>query len=139
MDGSGHSGGGGGRHRANTGGSAASGPTNPMLEEFRNNKSSASTWTVADIRGHVVDFCRDQNGSRFIQQRLEVAPQSEKDLIMEEIVSASGGGLTALCGDVFGNYVVQKLLEVGDDKMLEDIMKSALQGEMMNLSMQMYG
>ena len=36
---------------------------------------------------------------------------------------ASGGGLTALCGDVFGNYVVQKLLEVGDDKMLEDIMQ----------------
>ena len=139
MDASGHSGGGGGRNRTNTGSSAASGPVNPMLEEFRNNKTSASTWTVADIRGHVVDFCRDQNGSRFIQQRLEVAPPSEKDMVMEEVIAASGGGLTALCGDVFGNYVVQKLLEVGDDKMLEDIMQNALKGEMMNLSMQMYG
>jgi len=139
MDGSGHSGHSFSRNRPNTVGSAAAGPTNPMLEEFRNNKSSASTWTVADIRGHVVDFCRDQNGSRFIQQRLEVAPQSEKDIVMEEVMAASIGGLTALCGDVFGNYVVQKLLEVGDEKMLEDIMKSALIGEMMNLSMQMYG
>jgi len=129
------------RHRTNTGSSATnSGPTNPMLEEFRHNKSSASTWTVSDIRGHVVDFCRDQNGSRFIQQRLEVAPPAEKDLVMEELLAASGGdGLAALCGDVFGNYVVQKLLEVGDAKVLGSIYEGALVGHMMELSMQMYG
>ena len=129
------------RHRSNTGSSATnSGPTNPMLEEFRHNKSSASTWTVSDIRGHVVDFCRDQNGSRFIQQRLEVAPPAEKDLVMEELLAASGGdGLAALCGDVFGNYVVQKLLEVGDAKILGSIYEGALVGHMMELSMQMYG
>ena len=61
---------------------------------------------------------------------------------MEELLAvgtSSGGGLAALCGDVFGNYVVQKLLEVGDAKILEQIYEGALVGHMMELSMQMYG
>ena len=30
-----------------------------------------------DIRGYVYDFCKDQFGSRFIQQKLEVAAPHE--------------------------------------------------------------
>ena len=30
-----------------------------------------------DIHGHVFDFCRDQFGSRFIQQKLETATPAE--------------------------------------------------------------
>jgi len=111
----------------------ATGPLNPLLEEFRSSKSTA--WTIFDIKGSVVDFCQDQNGSRFIQQRLEVAGSAEKEAIMEEVRP----GLTDLCADVFGNYVVQKLLELGDDEMREDILQNALKGEMLKLSMQMYG
>ena len=43
-----------------------------------------------------MDFCHDQNGSRFIQQRLEVAGSAEKEAIMEEILT----DLPALCIDV---------------------------------------
>jgi Pumilio-family RNA binding repeat len=38
-----------------------------------------------DLRGHTVQFCRDQHGSRFIQQKLEVATENEKGAFFEEV------------------------------------------------------
>ena len=84
--------------------------------------------------GHVVEFCQDQNGSRFIQQRLEVGSQAERDLVMLEVLPA----IRRLRNDVFGNYVVQKLLEHGSAHMKHDI-RDTLKGEMLKLSLQMYG
>jgi pumilio RNA-binding family len=43
-----------------------------------------------------------------------------------------------LRNDVFGNYVVQKLLDFGTPKMKDDL-RETLQGEMLQLSLQMYG
>ena len=59
--------------------------------------------------GHVVAFCQDQHGSRFIQQRLEVCNEDEKQLVFEEILLVTNPLMT----DVFGNYVLQKLFEYG--------------------------
>ena len=73
-----------------------------LLADIRAGRSRAP-WTVHDVRGHVVEFCLDQNGSRFIQQRLEVAADEEKELVVEEVVLA----IVDLQNDVFGNYVVQ--------------------------------
>ena len=104
-----------------------------LLNEIRAAKSR-NQWTIHDIKGHVVEFCLDQNGSRFIQQRLEVAEPNEKDSVMDEIVPA----IKELQNDVFGNYVVQKLYEFGTDKMKTDL-KGTLDGNMLLLSLQMYG
>lgn len=41
--------------------------------------------TLQDLRGHLYPFCRDQHGSRLVQQQLEVA---EPELVM----GARGGG-----------------------------------------------
>jgi len=103
-----------------------------LLEEFRCAKNRS--WTINDIQGHIVEFCQDQNGSRFIQQRLETAKVSEKELVMVEVLPC----IRRLRNDVFGNYVVQKLLENGSESMKEEL-KHTLQGEMLSLSMQMYG
>jgi len=103
-----------------------------LLEEFRATKSR--DWTIRDIEGHVVEFCQDQNGSRFIQQRLELGDTSEHRIVMNEVLPA----IHRLRNDVFGNYVVQKLLEFGSPKMKVDI-RDTLQGEMLHLSLQMYG
>ena len=84
--------------------------------------------------GHVVEFCQDQNGSRFIQQRLEVADTTEKELVMNEVLPA----VSVLRNDVFGNYVVQKLLEHGSDNMKASL-RDTLIREMLPLSLQMYG
>lgn len=86
------------------------------------------------LTGHIVEFCQDQNGSRFIQQRLEVGNNEEKEVVMAEVLPA----VRRLRNDVFGNYVVQKLLEFGTPKMKEDLQET-LQGEMLLLSLQMYG
>jgi len=103
-----------------------------LLEEFRMAKNRS--WTTNDIKGHIVEFCQDQNGSRFIQQRLEVADDAEKMLVMAEVLPS----VRRLRNDVFGNYVVQKLLEHGTKSMQIELKKS-LEGEVYTLSMQIYG
>jgi pumilio RNA-binding family len=76
----------------------------------------------------------DQNGSRFIQQRLEMGDQLEQQIVAREVLPA----IRRLRNDVFGNYVVQKLLDFGSQKVRADI-RDTLEGEMMQLSLQMYG
>mmetsp|Transcript_16960 Transcript_16960/g.34424 ORF Transcript_16960/g.34424 Transcript_16960/m.34424 type:complete len:973 (+) Transcript_16960:350-3268(+) len=104
-----------------------------LLNEIRSAKSR-NQWTIHDIQGHIVEFCLDQNGSRFIQQRLEVANANEKNAVMGEVIPA----IKDLQNDVFGNYVVQKLFEFGTDEMKAGL-KGTLKGNMLSLSLQMYG
>ena len=106
--------------------------SSPVLEEFRASKSR--DWTVRQIEGYVVEFCQDQNGSRFIQQRLELGDPVEQTIVMKEVLPA----IRRLRNDVFGNYVVQKLLDFGTAEAKLEIRKT-LEGEMLQLSLQMYG
>lgn len=104
-----------------------------LLDEFKNKKNNRD-WSINDIKGCIVNFCKDQNGSRFVQQRLEVGDISEKEIVVAEVLPA----IDQLRDDVFGNYVVQKLLDFGTDKMKQDL-RDTLSGEMVPLSMQVYG
>ena len=104
----------------------------PVLEEFRASKSR--DWTMRQIEGYVLEFCQDQNGSRFIQQRLELSDPVEQQIVMKEVLPA----IRRLRNDVFGNYVVQKLLDFGTPDMKREI-RQTLEGEMLQLSLQMYG
>lgn len=106
---------------------------NSLLEDYKAKKNNRD-WTAFDVKGHIVEFCQDQNGSRFIQQRLEIGDVGEKDIVMTEVLPE----VVRLRNDVFGNYVVQKLLGFGTDKMKEDL-RDTMIGEMVQLSMQMYG
>ncbi|KAL7580795.1 hypothetical protein ACA910_001073 [Epithemia clementina (nom. ined.)] len=106
--------------------------SSPLLEEFRTNKNRQ--WTVPQIEGHIVEFCQDQNGSRFIQQRLELGDSLEQDVVVREVLPS----IRRLRNDVFGNYVVQKLLDFGSPQVRASI-RDTLEGEMLQLSLQMYG
>lgn len=64
---------------------------------------------MRDLANHIVEFSQDQHGSRFIQQKLERASASEKQLVFQEILSSAYSLMT----DVFGNYVIQKFFEYG--------------------------
>lgn len=103
-----------------------------LLDEYRSSKSR--NWTAHDVRGHISEFCQDQNGSRFIQQRLEVADTAEKEVILTEVLSS----IERLRNDVFGNYVVQKLFDHGTDSMRVKL-KLSMVGEVEQLSRHMYG
>jgi pumilio RNA-binding family len=118
--------------RGRGGDSKSASSSSVLLEEFRSTKSR--DWTMRRIEGHVVEFCQDQNGSRFIQQRLEMGDVTEQQIVMKEVLPA----IRRLRNDVFGNYVVQKLLDFGTPKMKADI-RDTLEGEMLPLSLQMYG
>merc|ERR1719410_1210883 len=62
------------------------------------------------IGANVIEkLARDQNGSRFIQQRLESASLQDKEGVFAQIRRNA----LALCEDVFGNYVIQKFFEHG--------------------------
>ncbi|KAL3807999.1 hypothetical protein ACHAXA_011161 [Cyclostephanos tholiformis] len=65
-----------------------------------------------------IKVAKDQDGSRFIQQRLAVADE--------------------LWNDVYGNFIVQKLLEFGTDGMKEGLAKR-LRSETLSLSTRVYG
>mmetsp|Transcript_13139 Transcript_13139/g.37289 ORF Transcript_13139/g.37289 Transcript_13139/m.37289 type:complete len:688 (+) Transcript_13139:582-2645(+) len=103
-----------------------------LLEEFRNNKNRK--FGLQDIKGCVVEFSRDQYGSRFIQQKLEEATSEESDLIFGEIHPHA----FRLMVDVFGNYVIQKFFEHGTHRQVE-LLGQALAGHVLYLSLQIYG
>ncbi|KAG6491009.1 hypothetical protein ZIOFF_052341 [Zingiber officinale] len=76
----------------------------------------------------------DQYGSRFIQQKLEIATTEEKNMVFQEIMPHA----ISLMSDVFGNYVVQKFLEHGSSAQRREL-ANKLNGHVLALSLQMYG
>ena len=106
----------------------------PLVEDFRSTYGKSRQWEIKDLVGHVVPFCQDQHGSRFIQQRLEVATEAEKQIIFDEVLRSADSLMT----DVFGNYVIQKLFEYGTPAQCESL-AVLLKGHATGLAMQMYG
>lgn len=102
------------------------------------NKSPTNgvAWGLRAILGQVCDFAKDQHGSRFIQQQLESSTVSDADkqALFEEVLPFA----RMLCTDVFGNYVIQKLLSEGQPGQQEQLVKAALEGNMLELSKHMY-
>jgi pumilio RNA-binding family len=103
-----------------------------LLAEFRaraNNK-----WELADLKGHVLEFAKDQEGSRFIQRQMDTAPMEARHMVCDEVMPYSHD----LTTDVFGNYVVQKSLEFGTEKQRQVII-ACLKGSIMTLTLHTYG
>lgn len=61
--------------------------------------------------GHMLEFSLDQLGSRFIQQKLDTLTPEELEAAFAEIAPKG----IMLMNDVFGNYVIQKFLELEVD------------------------
>lgn len=104
----------------------------PLLEEFRANPTN-KVYALKDIIGYVLEFCKDQHGSRFIQHELSRVSNSEREVIFNEIRDHA----VELSDDVFGNYVIQKFFEFGS-KTQKDVLVNQFKGKMRFLSMKMY-
>lgn len=99
------------------------------------NGAAVPLFSAGDLRGKVGQLCRDQHGSRFLQGQLEEDPPTpEKLVIVEEVVPKT----RELAADVFGNYVVQKLLTHGDAAAVEGVAEQ-LTGHAVALSLHVYG
>ena len=103
-----------------------------LLEEFRN--SRAPGLQLVELVGHIVEFSQDQYGSRFIQQKLEKASQTEREMVFEEIIDNAYNLMT----DVFGNYVIQKFFEHGTTEQKQELARK-IKGHVVKLALQMYG
>ncbi|KAM2376924.1 hypothetical protein ACFX1X_043609 [Malus domestica] len=65
--------------------------------------------SLADLRGNIAALAKQQHGCRFLQKTMEDAPNRDViDLIFLEVME----NVVVLMLDPYGNYVVQKLVEV---------------------------
>jgi mRNA-binding protein PUF3 len=104
------------------------------LYDFKQNSKTTKRFELKDIYGYIVEFSGDQHGSRFIQQKLETANSDEKEHVFKELSPDS----LQLMQDVFGNYVIQKFFEHGDQTQKRTL-ANRMKGHVVHLSMQMYG
>eukprot|EP01059_Diplonema_ambulator_P001769 TRINITY_DN1148_c0_g1_i2.p1 TRINITY_DN1148_c0_g1~~TRINITY_DN1148_c0_g1_i2.p1 ORF type:complete len:646 (+),score=195.01 TRINITY_DN1148_c0_g1_i2:43-1980(+) len=108
-----------------------------LLQEFRR---KTRVWELPHFAGHVLEFSRDQDGSRLIQKKLEQAGQQgeqgrqQLDCVFGELLPEA----LQLMTDVFGNYVIQKLLEYGADHHRVHLVR-VMQGCVVELTKQTYG
>lgn len=89
---------------------------------------------LQDIFGYVTDFAGDQQGSRFLQEKIPGSNSDDKQRIFEEILVNANQMMT----DVFGNYIVQKLFEYGT-LVQKKLLAAKMQGNVVDLSMNIYG
>ncbi|KAL3147052.1 hypothetical protein ABBQ38_015016 [Trebouxia sp. C0009 RCD-2024] len=105
-----------------------------VLLEQSKAKNKPQSFELKDIKGYVFEFCRDQHGSRFIQQKLVDAFPEEIMALFEEVEQ----DVIPLMQDVFGNYVIQKCFEHGTEEVLE-LLAGQIRGHVLALSLHMYG
>ncbi|KAL6216664.1 hypothetical protein ACLB2K_009885 [Fragaria x ananassa] len=74
--------------------------------------------SVADLRGKIASLAKDQYGCRFFQKAMDDEPKEFTDMIFAEVVE-NVGHLTL---DPYGNYVVQKLVEVCSEEQRTQIL-----------------
>ncbi|KAL7718414.1 Pumilio family RNA-binding protein [Entamoeba marina] len=110
-------------------------PSNRVQELISSPPSYQKKVVSSKFKAHTVtDLCKDQQGSRKIQQFIENATEEEVDEIFSFVYSDSLDLMT----DLFGNYVVQKLLEHGTKKHAELFLEK-IKGNVVRLSLHMYG
>merc|ERR1711907_259787 len=85
-------------------------------------KVAIARWPLPCLRGHLLAFASDQTGSRFLQAHLDAASASQRDAVLTEL----SPHVLTLMEHTFGNYVAQKMLEVGDEAVVRTFMSQVL-------------
>ncbi|GFY95976.1 hypothetical protein Acr_11g0002820 [Actinidia rufa] len=79
------------------------------LIQFRENPNC---WSLESLRGQIVSLAKDQYGSRLLQTKFENPQKEEIDMVLFEVIEHIG----ELMRDQFGNYIIQKLVKVCNEK-----------------------
>lgn len=88
---------------------------------------------ICEYSGKILDMAQEQNGSRLLQEKLEKYSFEEKQAVFLEVYQSFK---TLVC-DIFGNFVIQKMLEVGNKEQKRNIGGCCL-GRIVEYSMHIY-
>ncbi|XP_004144136.3 pumilio homolog 12 isoform X2 [Cucumis sativus] len=93
--------------------------------------------SVDEVRGRIFLMAKDQHGCRFLQRKFMEGTDEDIEKIFKEIIDR----VVELMMDAFGNYLVQKLLEVCNDNQRMQILRRITQnhGELVMISCDMHG
>ncbi|KAF3320904.1 hypothetical protein FCM35_KLT15038 [Carex littledalei] len=97
-------------------------------------KSGDISLELCEVIGHAEEFSFDQQGSQYLQEKLETATDEEKDTIFEEIIPIAMN----LIIDVFGNFVIQKYLDYGSLAQIREL-ANILLGNVVKLAFHKHG
>ena len=116
----------GGRPRASVG------PLNEVLEDFKQKLPYDTKIDLLAYKGHILDIAKDQQGSRYLQQRMKYCTLEERKLVYEDLKEQ----VLALMSDVYGNYVIQVLMDCPEYR---PALIEKLKGQVKRLAFDMYG
>lgn len=88
---------------------------------------------TCEYSGKIAEMAKEQNGSRLLQQKLDTYTADQKQAVFEEASQT----FKTLVNDIFGNFVLQKIIEVGT-KEHRKTMAGLFTGRVVEYSMQMY-
>ncbi|XP_050137798.1 pumilio homolog 12-like isoform X1 [Malus sylvestris] len=93
--------------------------------------------SMDEITGRIYLMAKDQHGCRFLQRKFSEGAQKDVENIFSEIIDH----IVELMTDPFGNYLIQKLLEVCDEDQQMQILHSITKkpGELVRISCDMHG
>eukprot|EP00439_Symbiodinium_sp_Y106_P079367 s1457_g18.t1 len=113
----------------------------PELLMVRNaqGNSAKTKVTLQEALPNLLEFAQDQHGSRFLQNKLDEASPEDRQLVFTGICAEDADpDAASLAKDVSGNFVVQKLFDVGDPDQ-KKLLCEKLQPEIPSLSKDNYG
>eukprot|EP00514_Thraustochytrium_sp_LLF1b_P011484 CAMPEP_0184541458 /NCGR_PEP_ID=MMETSP0199_2-20130426/1382_1 /TAXON_ID=1112570 /ORGANISM="Thraustochytrium sp., Strain LLF1b" /LENGTH=1013 /DNA_ID=CAMNT_0026935179 /DNA_START=844 /DNA_END=3885 /DNA_ORIENTATION=+ len=89
---------------------------------------------VAELRGHILEFAKDSHGSRYLQEVMAAASESEREVLLDEVEN----DCLSVIQDLFGNYVMQNFLEhASPERRVKVAMR--MKGVIVDLSMHPHG
>ncbi|CAK7339071.1 unnamed protein product [Dovyalis caffra] len=93
--------------------------------------------SVDEVTGRIYLMAKDQHGCRFLQRKFSEGTPQDVEKIFLEIIDH----IVELMTDPFGNYLVQKLLEVCDEDHRMQILRAITRkaGELVRISCDMHG
>lgn len=92
--------------------------------------------TLKEVEGHIYGIAKDQHGCRFLQRKFEEGIFEDVQKIFVEIIDH----VVELMTDPFGNYLVQKLLEVCNEaQRMEILYKVTGKDQLVTISLNMHG
>ncbi|KAF8404582.1 hypothetical protein HHK36_009469 [Tetracentron sinense] len=93
--------------------------------------------SLVEVQGYIYFIAKDQHGCRFLQRKFEEGTPQDVQLIFNEIIDH----VVELMMNPFGNYLMQKLLDVCNEEQIMQILLMVTEepGELVRISLNTHG